>query len=135
MPSPGEERFLRGLHDVRHVMNGEWTWDILVTLCAKPLQYTRLLDTIRAQNNETRWPGRKHLHLQDSQLNRTLRRLEQAELVRRTRESVFPYRTTYELSIAARELLGASASLVLWTEVHSDLLERTRQRRKEEGPR
>lgn len=132
LPPPGEEKFLRGLHDVRHVMSGEWTWDTLVALYNGPLRYTHLLDTIRDLNSETKWPGRKHLHLRDGPLNRTLRRLEQAELVQHTRESEFPRHATYELSSAARELLISATPLVLWAESHPNLLGRVRKRREEE---
>lgn len=122
---------MQGLHDIRHLLSGEWTWDVLVALFDKPLQYTKLLETIRDLDNDTGWPSRKHRHLQDSQLNRTLRRLEQGELVKRTREATFPYHATYEISLAARELLSAASSLVLWAEDHGSLLDRVRQRRKE----
>ncbi|WP_443049908.1 winged helix-turn-helix transcriptional regulator [Streptomyces sp. NBC_00287] len=97
-----------------------------------PLQYTNLLNTIRAQDTDTGWPVRKHRRLQDSPLNRTLRRLEQGELIRHSREPAFPYRATYELSPAARELVAAVGPMVLWAEQHVDLLDRTKQRRREE---
>ncbi|WP_079195525.1 winged helix-turn-helix transcriptional regulator [Streptomyces acidiscabies] len=132
-PSPHEDVFLQGLHDVRHVISGEWTWDILVALHDGPLRFTRLRDTIRELNNATKWPGIKHLHLRDGPLIRTLRRLEQAELVRHTRESDFPRPATYELTPPARELLISATSLVLWAEAHADLLDRARQRREEKN--
>ncbi|MEV0220724.1 winged helix-turn-helix transcriptional regulator [Streptomyces sp. NPDC050704] len=93
------------------------------------MQYTSLLDAIRAQDSDTGWPGKKHRRLQDSPLNRTLRRLEQGELISRHREHDFPYRATYELSAAAKELLAAMAPLAMWAETHTDLVDRTRQRR------
>ncbi|WP_416968284.1 winged helix-turn-helix transcriptional regulator [Streptomyces sp. 4F14] len=116
------------------MISGEWTWDTLVALYDGPLHYTRLLDTIRNQNTAPRWPGRKHHHLQDSPLNRTLRRLEEAELVQHTRESGFPGRATYELMPAARELLVAATPLALWAEEHSELVDRVRHRRKAATP-
>ncbi|MFJ3779777.1 winged helix-turn-helix transcriptional regulator [Streptomyces sp. NPDC090075] len=131
-PPLNKDRLLQGLHDVRHLLSGEWTWDVLVALIDKPLQYTRLLDTIRSFENDTGWPSRKHHHLQDSQLNRTLRRLEQGELVNRTREAKFPYHATYEISSAARALLTAASPLVLWADDYGDLLDRVRQRRRED---
>ena len=130
---PDKHRLLQGLHDIRHLLSGEWTWDVLVALLDEPLQYTKLLDTIRGLDNDTGWPGRKHRHLQDSQLNRTLRRMEQGELVKRTRENVFPYHATYEISFAARELLTAASPLVLWAEDYGELLDRVRGRRKEDA--
>ncbi|MET8983188.1 hypothetical protein ABZX85_47220 [Streptomyces sp. NPDC004539] len=133
LPSPRQETFLHGLHDVRHVMSGEWTWDTLVALYDGPLRFTHLRDTIRDLNTEAKWPGRKHLHLRDGPLNRTLRRLEQAELVRHTRESGFPRPATYELLPTARELLASATPLALWAEAHPELLDRVRKRREEES--
>lgn len=130
--TPDDRRFARGVHDVRYLMSGEWTWDVLIALHGGPLHYTSLLNVIRAQDNVAGWPGRKHRRLQDSPLNRTLRRLEQGELVKHDRESDFPYRATYELSSAAEELLSVAAPLAMWAETHSDLLDRARQRRRAE---
>ncbi|WP_157871411.1 winged helix-turn-helix transcriptional regulator [Streptomyces aurantiacus] len=96
------------------------------------MQYTSLLEAIRAQDSDTGWPGRKHRRLQDSPLNRTLRRLEQGELIRRHRELEFPYHATYELSVAATELLAVMAPLATWAETHTDLVDRARQRRRAE---
>jgi DNA-binding HxlR family transcriptional regulator len=114
-------------------VNGEWAWDVLVALHRGPLHYTILLNNIRAQGTETGWYRRKRRVLQDSPLNRTLRRLEQGELVTHVRASDFPYHATYRLSSAARELLTGAAPLVLWAETHADLLNRARQRRCEEA--
>ncbi|QNP74969.1 helix-turn-helix transcriptional regulator [Streptomyces roseirectus] len=132
-PTPDDHEFLQGLHDIRHLLSGEWTWDVLIALHAQPLLFTELRETIRSQDNTTGWPSRKHHHLQDNPLNRTLRRLQQGELITQSRSSVFPYRTTYELTRAARELLSAAAPLVVWTATHADLLDRARQRRKEDA--
>ncbi|MFF1676103.1 winged helix-turn-helix transcriptional regulator [Streptomyces sp. NPDC058256] len=131
--TPNDDQYVRRIHDVRHLASGEWSWDVLVTLHKGPLQYVNLLNAIRAKSSDTGWPGRKHRWLQDSPLNRTLRRLEQGELVRRSRETQFPYHATYELSQAAEELLLAAAPFVAWAETHTDLLDRARQRRHSEG--
>jgi len=131
-PSPDEHRFLQGLHDIRRLLSGEWTWDVLIALHPQPLPYTKLLDTIRSRDTTTGWPGVKHRRLQDGPFNKTLRRLEQGELITRTRDDCFPYRTTYELTPAARELLVSAAPLVAWTEAHAELLGRVKQRRKED---
>ncbi|MEU6573603.1 winged helix-turn-helix transcriptional regulator [Streptomyces sp. NPDC046805] len=68
-------------------------------------------------------------------MNRTLRRLEQGELVERIREAEFPYHTTYQLTPAAKELLDVAVPIVAWAESHSDLVERARQRRHQEASR
>jgi len=132
--TPEDGHLLRAIHNVRHLMSGEWTWDVLMALHAGPLQYTNILNSIRAEEIDTGWPRRKHRRLQDSPLNRTLRRLEQGELVTRTRELDFPYRATYELSLAARELIAGAGELVVWADAHRDLLDRARQRRHAADP-
>ncbi|MET7490490.1 winged helix-turn-helix transcriptional regulator [Streptomyces sp. NPDC005538] len=100
-----------------------------MTLYAGPLHYTSLLNAIRGKDIDLGWPGRKHRRLQDSPLNRTLRRLEKGELVRHNRESDFPYRAMYELLPAAKELLAVAAPLAMWAQTHADLLDRARRRR------
>ncbi|MCT9080470.1 winged helix-turn-helix transcriptional regulator [Streptomyces fulvoviolaceus] len=127
--TPEDEHFLQGIHNVRYLISGEWTWDVLVALHGGPLQYTILLDVIRSKQNGTGWPGKKHHYLRDGTLNRTLRRLEQGELVKHNREIEFPYRSAYELTSAAQELLAAVVSMAEWAESNEDLLERARQRR------
>ncbi|MEU6379272.1 winged helix-turn-helix transcriptional regulator [Streptomyces sp. NPDC046909] len=114
------------------MISGEWTWDVLVALHSGPLQYTVLLDVIRSKQSGTGWPGKKHNYLRDGTLNRTLRRLEQGELVEHNRETEFPYRSAYELTAAAEQLLAAAASWAEWAESNADLLERTRERRRVE---
>lgn len=112
--------------------NGEWVWDVLVTLHRGPAQYTELLAAIQQRSTGKSWPGRQHHHLRDSTLNRTLRRLEQSELVTGTREPEFPYHATYQLTDPARELLVAAGPLVDWAEKNGELVERVRQRRRNE---
>lgn len=126
---PDDGRFLRAVTDVRHLLSGEWVWDVLVTLRPSSAQYTELLTTIQENTVSDGWPGVKHRHLRDSTLNRTLRRLERGELVERIREREFPYRTTYQLTEPARELLEAAASVASWAERHQSLVQRARERR------
>lgn len=112
--------------------NGEWVWDVLVALHRGPAQYTGLLTAIQERSTDDGWPGRQHRHLRDSTLNRTLRRLEQRELVEGNREPEFPYHATYQLTDAARELMVAAAPMVEWAEQHGDLLRRVKERRRAE---
>lgn len=123
------DRYLQSIHNFRRLLNGEWMWDVLVSLRSGPLQYTGLLTVIREHCLANGWPGRTHEYLQDSTLNRTLRRLEEAEFVCRSREETFPYRTTYWLSEPARQLLDAAVPLIDWAEEHAELVERVRRRR------
>ncbi|MDI5969879.1 winged helix-turn-helix transcriptional regulator [Streptomyces sp. SL13] len=122
-------RYSQSIHDLRRLLSGEWTWDVLVSLRSGPLQYTGLLAAIRARSLENGWPGRNHAYLQDSTLNRTLRRLEESELVDRSREEVFPYRTWYSLTPPALRLLEAVVPFIEWADGHPELLERVRRRR------
>jgi len=131
--TPDGDRFLQGIHNVRRLVSGEWTWDVLVALHGGPLHYTNLLDAIRSQRNDTAWPGKKHRYLQDGTLSRTLRRMEQGELVRNTRENEFPYRSEYELTPAAKELLAVVVPVAEWAESNAVLLKRVQQRRHAEG--
>lgn len=127
--SADECHFLQGVHDLRRLLNGEWVWDVFISLRSGPMQYTGILTAIRARPLENDWPGRNHTYLQESTLNRTLRRLEEAELIDRLREDAFPYRTTYWLTPPAMQLLTAAMPFVEWAEEHADLLDRARQRR------
>lgn len=97
------------------------------------MRYTNLLNAIREKSSRNSWPGKQHQHIQDSTLNRTLRRLEQGELVQRCREDEFPYHVTYELTSAARELLVVIVPVIEWAESHADLLSRAQQRRHDEA--
>ena len=132
-PTPDDELYLQRIHDFRQLLNGEWVWDVLVALHDGPMQYTNLLHKIREKSTDNGWPGKTHQHIQDSTLNRTLRRLEQGELVKRRRENEFPYHVTYQLMPAARELLVVIVPVVEWAESHGDLLGRVQQRRHDEA--
>jgi DNA-binding HxlR family transcriptional regulator len=123
---------LQSMIDVRHLVGGEWAWDVLTALLVHPAQYGELLTTIQSVPVDNRWPGRTHRQLRDATLTRTLRRLEQCELVERVREAEFPYHTTYHISEPARELLCSMLPVVQWTERHQDLVIRARHRRHEE---
>jgi len=129
---PSSREYLQSVHDLRHLLSGEWVWDVLVALIDGPLQYTVLLEAIRSKEGDTGWPGIRHRYLRDSTLNRTLRRLEQRELVKRNREAEFPYHSAYELTPAATELLAVMVPVAEWAESNADLLERVRQRRRAE---
>lgn len=120
--------FALNLRHALHMLNGEWIPDVLVALAEGPKQYTGLLGTIRERTHQDGWSESRHLYLQESVLNRTLRRLEQEELVERHRESTFPYRARYQLTPPADKLLTALMPLTEWPKQHADLVERARQR-------
>jgi DNA-binding HxlR family transcriptional regulator len=127
--SPCDERYLQRIHDFRHLLNGEWHWDVLVALFDQPLRYTDLLNAIRAQTQTSNWPGRVHRHLQDGAFSRTLHRLMEAELVERDSAGRFPFPVTYRLTPTARELLTVMSPAAEWAEAHRDLLIRVQNRR------
>ncbi|MER7877702.1 helix-turn-helix domain-containing protein [Streptomyces solisilvae] len=125
--SPRDDIFALNLRHALHMLNGEWIPDILVALAEGPKQYSGLLGTIREKTHQDGWSGTRHLYLQESVLNRTLRRLERGELVERHREPKFPYHARYQLTAAADELLTALAPLVEWPKQHAELVNRARQ--------
>lgn len=127
--SPRDERYLQRIHDVRHLLNGEWYWDVLVALHDQPRRYTELLNVIRARTPPNRWPGKAHRRLQDGAFSRTLRRLMESELVERDCEPCFPFAVTYRLTPTARELLAVMGPAVEWAEANKDLLIRVQKRR------
>jgi DNA-binding HxlR family transcriptional regulator len=127
--APDPRAYLQSIIDVRQLAGGEWSWDVMVALQTQPAQYSDLLAAIQKTPLSDIWPGRKHLHLRDATLTRTLRRLEQAELVARVRDTEFPYHTTYRLTAPAHELLDAMLPMTAWAQRHQSLIERTRKRR------
>ncbi|RLV78525.1 hypothetical protein D3C57_109110 [Streptomyces rapamycinicus NRRL 5491] len=124
---PRDHIFTLNLRHALHILNGEWIPDVLVALADGPKQYTGLLGIIREKTREDGWSETRHLYLQESVLNRTLRRLEREELVERHREPTFPYRARYQLTSAANELLTALTPLTEWPKHHADLVSRAQQ--------
>ncbi|MFE0256172.1 winged helix-turn-helix transcriptional regulator [Streptomyces sp. NPDC059010] len=70
---------------------------------------------IRVNTERTQNPA-DHRYIQDSVLNRTLTKLREEELVQRSRESAFPYHTTYRITASGRGLLDALLPLARWAE-------------------
>ncbi|CAM5731020.1 hypothetical protein SANTM175S_04468 [Streptomyces antimycoticus] len=79
-----------------------------MALADGPKQYTGLLGTIREKTHEDGWSETRHLYLQESVLNRTLRRLEREELVERHREPTFPYRARYQFDVGCQRAADSS---------------------------
>ncbi|GHE44060.1 hypothetical protein GCM10018785_12060 [Streptomyces longispororuber] len=46
--TPRDEEYLQLIHDFLRMVNGEWYWDVFVALQDGPLQYTDLLNAVRA---------------------------------------------------------------------------------------
>ncbi|MGW7514148.1 winged helix-turn-helix transcriptional regulator [Streptomyces sp. NPDC054796] len=118
----------QNFRDVLHFMNGEWIPDVLVTLKNGPKLYTDLLYSVRANTCDDGWSDKHHRYLQESVLNRTLRRMEQTELIQRRRDSEFPYRVSYRLTSAADRLLHLMAPAVsAWCSENAELVVRAQQ--------
>lgn len=101
-----------------------------MTLSQGSEQYSNLLTSIRDNTGGADWSGHRHRYLQESVLNRTLRRMQQEKLVDRHREADFPYRVSYKLTPAAEELVVALVPLAAWAEEHSDLVKEARRHRR-----
>lgn len=131
--TPQDGIFAQRVRDIHHLLNGEWIPDVLVVLSPGPQRYSVLLSSVRAKTDHDGWSGNRHRYLQESVLNRTLRRLEHMELVERHRESAFPYHTWYQLTPAAEELLMALVPVAEWSEVHKGLVQRARKPQQRRG--
>ncbi|GGS59407.1 diguanylate cyclase [Actinokineospora fastidiosa] len=105
-----EPAYWHGLYEVLQLLKGEWVPAILATLINGPRHFTEILSTIHdttiGQPDSGRW-------LHDSILGRTLRRMEDKDLVTRHEEpNRFPKSTVYELTPLASVLLTTLAPAV-----------------------
>ncbi|MGP3769770.1 winged helix-turn-helix transcriptional regulator [Streptomyces sp. SDT5-1] len=102
------------------LLRREWLADILEVLAANPHQYSALLEEVRTNCCNSGDPehnsGRRYI--QDSVLNRTLAKMRELGLIEKDRETDFPYHTTYRITSAGEDLLGALVPLMHWTERH-----------------
>lgn len=95
---------LRHLLTFAQMLGGQWHPDILMALADGPCRYTELLAKVRSTTVNDRC-------LQSSVLNRTLRRLERDELIRRVEEpGAWPRTVRYFLTPSAHDLLTTLAS-------------------------
>ena len=131
--APEDAEFLRRLHDVAHLFNGEWTSAILLVLSDGPKHYTEIRDRIRSLATPDRWSGR-HRKLHDSVLTRTLKTLTAHGLIEREQvSSGFPPSVRYTMSPATAELLAAWEPVVAWARTHADLITRAQRRHRDEA--
>jgi len=129
----GDEVSLQRLWDLRNLLNGEWIPDVLVALSSGPLRRGELLEKIRSTQVPNGWSDSDSRNLADTVMQRTLVRLEMAEMVEHTRDDRgFPPVSLYQLSAAAEELFAALEGPVSWAEKHDDLIQRVQQRRRGE---
>jgi DNA-binding HxlR family transcriptional regulator len=128
---PGDEKFLRRLWDLRHLMNREWTADILVALWPGRLRRVDLLNVIHSTNANYGWPDHEDRYLSDKVFHNTLKQLQDDGLIARMRDDeAFPPAVFYQLTPAARDLLARTAVLVKWAEEHDQLIALAQQRRR-----
>ncbi|WP_309111676.1 diguanylate cyclase [Saccharothrix sp.] len=114
----GEPAYWHGLYEVVQLLKGEWVPAILATLADGPRHFTEILSTIHSttigQPDPDRW-------LHDSILGRTLRRMEDKNLVTRHEQPArFPKSTVYELTPLATALLTTLAPAVQWVTTRTD---------------
>jgi diguanylate cyclase (GGDEF)-like protein len=105
-----EPTYWFGLYNLLQLFKGEWVPAILGTLADGPKHFSEILATIHStaigQPDSDRW-------LHDSILTRTLRSMEEKELVvRHELQARFPKSTVYELTPLATELLASLAPAV-----------------------
>lgn len=85
-----DERFLRGLYDLKYLFGDKWAPAILVTLSDGPMRQKEILSTISSYSVGEEWSD-KHATLHDSILARTLKKVTEEGLLARTRRTdTFP---------------------------------------------
>jgi DNA-binding HxlR family transcriptional regulator len=120
----GDERFRRGLYDLKYLFGDKWVPAILVTLSDGPMRRKEILSTIRSYSIGEEWSD-KHTVLHDSILARTLKKMtEEGILTRRRDVENFPPRVYYSLKEEVVEFLELAMPLIAWTEAHPDLITR-----------
>jgi DNA-binding HxlR family transcriptional regulator len=123
-----QDVFLERMLSANHLLNGDWIPDVLLALSAEPLRYKDLLGAIHSSPVVDTRTSRDR-HVQPRILVSTLRRMEDDGLVLRHEESDrVPRAVRYELTEAARELLGALTSTVTWCQRHQALITQAERR-------
>ena len=75
----GDERFLRGLYDLKYLFGDKWAPAILVTLSGGPMRPVEILSTINSYSIGEEWSD-KHDFLHDSMLARTWKKMTEEGL-------------------------------------------------------
>ena len=118
----GDERFLRGLYDLKYLFGDKWAPAILVTLSGGPMRRKEILSTISSYSIGEEWSD-KHAVLHDSILARTLKKMTEEGLLTRIRcTKTFPVTVTYELKPEVLEFLKQAEVLVAWADKHQELI-------------
>lgn len=118
----GDDRFLRGLYDLKYLFGDKWVPAILVALSDGPLRRKEILSTIGSYLIGEEWSD-KHNTLHDSILARTLKKMtEEGLLVRERCTETFPPSVTYAMMPEVREALSLFEPLVAWLDRHPELV-------------
>ena len=117
-----DERFLRGLYDLKYLFGDKWVPAILVALADGPMRRKEILSTISSYSIGKEWSD-KHAVLHDSILARTLKKMTEEGLLVRTRNTQgFPATVTYSLNPEVLTFLTLVETLVGWVDDHPELI-------------
>jgi DNA-binding HxlR family transcriptional regulator len=129
----GDERLLRGLYDLKYLFGDKWVPAILVLLLNGPMRRKEILSTLSSYSIGKDWSD-KHTVLHDSYLARVLKKLTEAGLLARTRETEpFPPRVYYSLKPEVVEFLELSRTLLTWIDAHPDVIARAQEYARRNG--
>jgi DNA-binding HxlR family transcriptional regulator len=118
----GDERFLRGLYDLKYLFGDKWAPAILVTLAGGPMRRKEILSTVGSYSIGEEWSDKRTV-LHDSYLARTLKKMTEEGLLTRIRcTKTFPATVTYSLNPEVLEFLELSQTLVTWADDHPELI-------------
>jgi DNA-binding HxlR family transcriptional regulator len=118
----GDERFLRGLYDLKYLFGDKWTPAILAALANGPLRRLEILSTISSYSIGEEWSD-KYAVLHDSILARYLKKMTDEGLLTRTRSTeTFPARVMYSLTPEVLEFLEIADRALTWVDGHPELI-------------
>jgi DNA-binding HxlR family transcriptional regulator len=118
----GDERYLRGLYDLKYLFGDKWVPAIMVTLSGGPMRRKEILSTISSYSIGEEWSD-KHAVLHDSILARTLKKMTEEGLLTRTRRTeAFPVTVTYSLKPEVLEFLKLAEPVIAWVDDHPELV-------------
>lgn len=118
----GDERFLRGLYDLKYLFGDKWTPAILAALANGPLRRVEILSTISSYSIGEEWSD-KHTVLHDSILARYLKKMTEEGLLTRTRSpETFPTKVMYSLTPDVLEFLEIADRALTWVDAHPELI-------------
>ncbi|KAA2253303.1 helix-turn-helix transcriptional regulator [Solihabitans fulvus] len=128
-----DENLLRGLDDLKYLFGDKWVPAILVVLSNGPMRRKDILSTINSYSIGKEWSDKRAV-LHDSYLARTVKKLTEAGLVTRTRDTeAFPPRVYYSVKAEVVESLELTKPLLAWIEAHPELIAQARAYSRQRG--